>query len=94
MLKQVLTLSKVQLKSLFGINEVLHTKDKKKKQSFVLLSVAYVLVILIAIGYAGGLAYGYHYLGLGDIVPMYLYTLLSILMLVLSFSKPAAYCFP
>ena len=31
MIKQVLTLSKVQLKSLFGINEIRHTKDKKKK---------------------------------------------------------------
>jgi len=93
MLKQVLTLSKVQLKSLFGINEVLHTKDKKKKQNFALLSVAYVLVLLMVIGYVGGLAYGYHYLGLGDIVPMYLYTILSILMLVLSFFKAGSVLF-
>lgn len=93
MLKQVLTLSKVQLKSLFGINEVLHTKDKKKKQNFALLLVAYVLVILMAIGYVGGMAYGYHYLGVGDIVPMYLYTILSILMLVLSFFKAGSVLF-
>ena len=93
MLKQVLTLSKVQLKSLFGINEVLHTKDKKKKQNFALLLVAYVLVILMAVGYVGGMAYGYHYLGVGDIVPMYLYTILSILMLVLSFFKAGSVLF-
>lgn len=93
MIKQVLTLSKVQLKSLFGINEVLHTKDKKKKQTFTLLSVAYVLVVLMAVGYVGGLAYGYHYLGLGDIVPMYLYTILSLLMLVLSFFKAGSVLF-
>ena len=93
MLNQVLTLSKVQLRSLFGINEVRHTKDKKKKQNFILLSVAYVLVILMGMGYVGGLVYGYHYLGLGDIVPMYLYTLLSILMLVLSFFKAGSVLF-
>lgn len=93
MLNQILTLSKVQLKSLFGINEVLHTKDKKKKQNFVLLSVAYVLVLLMGMCYVGGLAYGYHYLGLGDIVPMYLYTLLSILMLILSFFKAGSVLF-
>ena len=93
MIKQVLTLSKVQLKSLFGINEVCHTKDKKKKQTFALLCVAYVLVILMAVGYVGGLAYGYHYLGLGDIVPMYLYTILSLLMLVLSFFKAGSVLF-
>lgn len=93
MLMQILTLSKVQLKSLFGINEVRHTKDKKKKQNFILLSVAYVLVILLATGYVGGLAYGYHYLGMGEIVPMYLYTLLSLLMLVLSFFKAGSILF-
>jgi len=93
MLKQILTLSRVQLKSLFGINEVRHTKDKKKKRNFALLGIAYVLVILMAMGYVGGLAYGYHYLGLGDIVPMYLYTILSILMLVLSFFKAGSVLF-
>lgn len=93
MLKQVLTLSKVQLKSLFGINEVRYTRDKKKKQNFALLSIAYVLVILMGISYVSGLAYGYHYLGLGDIVPMYLYTILSILMLVLSFFKAGSVLF-
>lgn len=55
--------------------------------------VAYVLVILIVIGYVGGLAFGYHALGLGDIVPMYLYTLLSIIMLVLSFFKAGSVLF-
>ena len=93
MLNQILTLSKVQLKNLFGINEVRHTKDKKKKQNFILLLVAYVLVILVGISYVGGLAYGYHYLGLGDIVPMYLYTILSIVMLVLSFFKAGSVLF-
>lgn len=93
MLNQVLILSKVQLKNLFGINEIRHTKDKKKKQNFLLLSIAYVLVILVAMFYVGGLAYGYHYLGMGDIVPMYLYTLLSLLMLVLSFFKAGSVLF-
>lgn len=93
MLKQVLTLSLVQLKKLFGINEVRYTKDKKKKQNFILLSVAYVLVILMAMGYVGGLAYSYHYLGMGEIVPMYLYTILSLLMLVLSFFKAGSVLF-
>ncbi len=93
MLKQVLTLSRVQLKNLFGINEIRHTKDKKKKQNFSLLSVAYVILILVAVGYVGGLAFGYHYLGMGDIVPMYLYTILSLVMLVLSFFKAGSVLF-
>lgn len=93
MLKQILTLSRVQLQNLFSINEVRHTRDKKKKQNFALLFAAYVLVILIVIGYVGGLAYGLHFLGMGDIVPMYLYTLLSLVMLVLSFFKAGSVLF-
>ncbi len=93
MLKQVLTLSLVQFKKLFGINEIRYTKDKKKKQNFILLSVAYVLIILVACGYVGGLAYGYHYLGMGEIVPMYLYTVVSLILLVLSFFKAGSVLF-
>ena len=91
--KQVLVLSRVQLKNLFGINEMLHTKDKKKKATFALLAVAYLLVIVVAFSYIGGLSYGLHFLGMGDIVPMYLYTVLSLVMLVLSFFKAGSVLF-
>ena len=72
MLKQVWQLSTVQLKNLFGINEMLYTKDKKKKRTFFLLVLAYLLIILMCIGYIGSMSFGFHYLGMGEIVPMYL----------------------
>ena len=87
MLKQIWILSKVQLKKLFSINEVRYTKDKKKKQNFILLTCAYIFVFLVAMGYVSSLVYGYHYLGIGDIVPMYLYTIVSLVLLVVSFFK-------
>ncbi len=93
MLKQILILSGVQLKNLFSINEIRYTKDRKKKQNFILLSIAYASVILMAVGYVGSLAYGLHFLSMGDIVPMYLYTILSLLMLVLSFFKAGSVLF-
>lgn len=93
MMKQVLTLSRVQLQNLFGINELRYTKDKKKKATFVLLAVAYLLVILMLVGYIGSMSFGFHYLGMGEIVPMYLYTLLSLVMLVLSFFKAGSVLF-
>lgn len=93
MLKQVLFLSRVQLQNLFGINEMRYTKDKKKKAAFFLLAAAYLLVSLMVIGYIGSMVFGLHYLGMGDIVPMYLYTLLSIVMLVLSFFKAGSVLF-
>lgn len=93
MLKQVLSLSKVQLCNLFGFNEMRYTKDKKKRGTFVLLAVAYLLVILMVIGYVGSMAFALHYLELGDIVPMYLYTIISLVMLVLSFFKAGSVLF-
>lgn len=93
MMRQVLTLSRVQLQNLFGINELRYTKDKKKKATFVLLTVAYLLVILMLVGYIGSMSFGFHYLGMGEIVPMYLYTLLSLVMLVLSFFKAGSVLF-
>ena len=93
MLKQVLTLSKVQLRNLFGINEMRYTKDKKKKATFALLAAAYLLLILMVVGYIGGMSYAFHILEMGEIVPMYLYTILSLVMLVLSFFKAGSVLF-
>lgn len=93
MLKQVWQLSAVQLKNLFGINEMRYTKDKKKKRTFLLLALAYLLLILMCIGYIGSMSFGFHYLGMGEIVPMYLYTIISLVMLILSFFKAGSVLF-
>ena len=93
MINQVLILSRVQLKNLFGINEIRYSKDKKKKRNFLLLSIAYAMLILMGIGYVVGLVFGLHTLGMGDIAPMYLYTVLSLLMLVFSFFKAGSVLF-
>ncbi len=93
MMKQVLTLSRVQLQNLFGMNEMRFTKDKKKKAAFVLLAVAYLLVILMLVVYVGSMSFAFHTLGMGEIVPMYLYTILSLVMLVLSFFKAGSVLF-
>lgn len=93
MLKQVLTLSRVQLQNLFGINEMRYTKDKKKKRTFALLAVAYLILILMAIGYVGSMSFALHFLEMGEIVPMYLYTIISLVMLILSFFKAGSVLF-
>ncbi len=93
MLKQVLTLSHMQLKNLFGFNEMRYTKDKKKKGTFLLLAIAYLLVILMIISYIGSMSFAFHYLEMGEIVPMYLYTIISLVMLILSFFKAGSILF-
>ena len=93
MLKQVLTLSRIQLKNLFGINEMRYTKDKKKKLTFLGLAFCYLLIILVVFAYIGSMSYALHFLGMGEIVPMYLYTILSLVMLILSFFKAGSILF-
>ena len=93
MIQQILTLSRIQLKNLFGINEMRYSKDKKKKATFALLTAAYLLVLLMVVSYIGSMSFAFHWLGMGEIVPMYLYTILSIVMLVLSFFKAGSVLF-
>lgn len=90
---QIRTLSAVQLKNLFGINEMRYTKDKKKKGIFLLLAVCYLLVAVMVAAYVGSMSYAFHYLEMGEIVPMYLYTIISLVMLVLSFFKAGSVLF-
>ena len=93
MLRQVLLLTKLQLQNLFGINEVRFTKDRGKKRRYAALSVVWAMLFVMVVAYVGGLAYGLHLLGIGEIVPMYLYTLVSLVMLVLSFFKAGSVLF-
>lgn len=93
MLKQILLLTKLQLQNLFGMNEVRFTKDKGKKRRYTALSAVWALLFIMIFSYVGGLAYGLHFLGIGEIVPMYLYTLVSLIMLVLSFFKAGSVLF-
>lgn len=87
MIKEILTLSKLQLKNLFGINEFMHTKDNKKKKRMIGMMIAWAFIILVLGGYIAGLSYGLIWLGAGQIIPMYLYTLISIFMVIITFAK-------
>lgn len=85
--KQIIRLCRLQLGNLFGINEFLHTKDRKKKGRFIGLAVLWVILIAMALFYVGSFSYGLALIGMADIVPMYLYTMASLLILIFSFFK-------
>ena len=93
MMNQVIQLSRLQLINLFGINELRYTKDKTKKARYIGIGCIWLVLILMVIGYIGGLAYGFVFLGLADIVPLYLYALASLLILVFSFFKAGSVLF-
>ena len=67
MLKQICNMTKLQLKNIYGINVYRFTKDKKEKKKKNALIFAYAFLIVLAAFYAGGMAYGYIFMGLSGL---------------------------
>lgn len=80
-MNELRTLLALELRSLFGINKALHTRDKKAKSRYMGLCVAWAMLIVMVFVYVGGLVYGLCILGLSQIVPAYLTVLSSLLIL-------------
>ncbi len=79
-MNEIRTLLGLELRSFYGINKALHTKDKKAKNRYRLLSIVWIILLGMVFTYVGGLVYGLCYLGLSDIVPAYLTVLSSVLI--------------
>lgn len=93
MSKQIIRLCRLQLGNLFGINELLHTKDKAKKARFIGLAILWILLLAMVLFYVGAFSYGLALIGMADIVPMYLYAMASLLILIISFFKAGSTLF-
>ena len=87
MLRQSKLVAALELKNLFGLNTLRHTKDRSVKNRAVLLGIAWVLVILMVAGYVGGLAYGLVILGLERILGAYLVMIASLIILMFGMFK-------
>ncbi len=72
----------MELRSLWGINKFLHTRDSRAKRQGYLLLGAWVILLAMVCFYVGGLVWGLCVLGLGEIVPACLTVLASGLILV------------
>ncbi len=81
-MNELRALLSVELRSLYGINRMLHTRDPKEKKRYRIQSIAWAILIAMAFFYVGGLVYGLCTLGLGSIVPAYLVVVASMLILV------------
>ena len=93
MMKQIRTLTKLQLQNLYGLNVFRYTKDKKKKKTMIGLGVVWVLLIVMIAVYIGGVALGYVYLGMEEIIPAYLIMLASIVILAFAIFKAGSVVF-
>ena len=93
MMKQIKTLTKLQLQNLYGLNVLRYTKDKKKKKTTIGLGVVWAFLIVMIAVYIGAAVFGYVYLGMAEIVPAYLIMLASIVILAFAIFKAGSVIF-
>ncbi|MBQ9120295.1 MAG: hypothetical protein IJY09_09635 [Lachnospiraceae bacterium] len=93
MIKQISTLTKLQLKNLYGINVFRFSTDKSEKKKKLALAATYLFLILLFASYIGGMTYGYIFIGLEEMIPAYLIMLSSIIILFFSIFKAGAVIF-
>lgn len=93
MLTQIKLLTKLELCNLYGLNVLRFSKDKKSKQKTMGLAALWIILLVMLIGYVGGLAYGLIYLGLEEVVPAYLITLSGLLVFFFGMLKAGSVIF-
>ncbi len=90
---QIVKLLKIQLLQYMNINETLHSKDEKKRHSLYLLLGIYIFLSAIIAFYMSAGAYGLCFLGLPHIVPAYLLSITSIIILMFTILKAGSMLF-
>ena len=93
MLRQSKLLAALELKNLFGLNTLRHTKDRSVKKRSILLGIVWTMLILMVASYVSGLAYGLIYLGMGSIVPAYLTVIASFIIFAFGIFKTGGVIF-
>lgn len=80
-MNEIKTLLSLELRSFYGINKFLHTKDQKERKRYKGLIIAWVVIIGMAFFYIGGLVFGLCSFGLSEIAPAYLAIIASFMIL-------------
>ncbi|MGN1412958.1 MAG: hypothetical protein ACI4WY_01810 [Anaerovoracaceae bacterium] len=94
MLKQIRSLSRIQLCNLLGLNEIRHTKDKSRRARYLGLALAWLVVGGMMCAYIVMLSLGLTEMGMGEIVPVYLSAICSLAILIFTFFKAGSVIFP
>ena len=87
MMSQISTLSKLELINLFGFNVFRYNKDKKAKRKSYYLIFTYILLIAFLFSYVVGFSYGLIQIGQYSILPAYIITIISLIILFFDIFK-------
>ncbi|MDO5573991.1 MAG: hypothetical protein Q4G60_08425 [bacterium] len=91
--KGLWTLVRAQLMTSFGLNMVVHEKDKKKHGRYIARLIAYLFLSLMVIGYSYGIGYGLGFLGMSSVVPAMSFAVSCIMILLFTMLKSVAVLF-
>jgi ABC-2 type transport system permease protein len=92
-LKQIRLLVDIQTCNLFGLNEFRYTKDVQKKHRWLGMAAVWALLTLILVVYIALFSSGLIRIGLGEVVPEYLFTVTSLLILFFTIFKAGSVIF-
>lgn len=93
MIRQIKILTKAQLCNFLNINIFRYTKDKKKKRNVISVGTGWLMLIAMLCCYVGAFSYGYHKIGMGQVIPMYLIMISGILILFFGIFKAGSVIF-
>ena len=82
MLRQIELLTKLQLVNLFGMNEARHAPSRRRRRGLGAMVALFVLLGLMFCAYVGLACYGLAYIGLGELAPLLLALVVSLVILV------------
>lgn len=87
MVKQIKNLTKLLLCNFWGINEFRFSKEKSKKARFVLIATGIGMLAMLYMAYVAVSTFSYIEMGVSDILPAYMLTLTSALILFFTIYK-------
>ena len=93
MIKQIQYLSRIQLCNLLGLNEIRHTKDKSRRARYLALALAWGVLGGMLCAYVVMLSFGLAEMGMGEIIPVYLSAVCSLVILIFTFLKAGSVIF-
>lgn len=80
-------LVKNRLSAQLGINVFRYEKDKRKRSNKIVTTAAILVCLVMAVFYCGGMAYGYAYMGLTELIPGIALVISSLLTLFFTMFK-------
>ena len=93
MIRQIRLLTKIQICNIFDINKIRYSNDKKSKMKITGLLIAWILLILMLMGYISGIVYQLCQMGMAELIPSVIVVVTSMIVFFFTFIKAGSIIF-